>query len=347
MIINHGDERSLYDGTKHVLDNPWLWYCLWGASQGFVTAVSAYRGEGIELISSNDGVVVGNYTAMTNPVAPVSGGNFEFCQGEVIDSIQLTRVVQSVWNIDANHTVMWGASHGGCVTERAVESGVQVTTAAAFSAPTDLYNWYQYCPPNSSPPSACSKLANVQGDLGAALGQISAPAFPVSPTQTRIPYDWRSPASFAADLGARKDVSMLLVQGNDDALVEPAQACELANNAWGSSGTSYYFPLNTLGSPPTVSNAANNGPPPGGADMGKIYNVAHTGCDQATFPSLNWGSATAHAVNWSKGTHYLLVYGGVDHNNESVSSGHIGVINAFGSSPSWVDFVSWLKAVGP
>jgi hypothetical protein len=283
-------------------------------------------------------------------------GNIEVCLGEVIDSLNLTKSVQNHWNISPTRTVMWGASHGACVTERAVESGAPVSAAAAFSAPTDFNNWYQYCGPGTpctqycppgSPPPPCVPIANVQFDLEHKLG---TPSQPLTPNDTLIPYDWRSPAWYASDLAARKDVGMLLVQGNNDGLIEPAQACELASSAWGSSSLNYYFPAapnSPPSGPPIPLNA--NGSPPLGFDSQHVYNGALTGCDT----SLTW--QTGPAPVFSNGSNYLLVYGGADHNGET--GGFTGIIfpGAKGvpgctvdvpPSPAWTDFDNWLKAFG-
>jgi hypothetical protein len=57
---------------------------------------------------------------------------------------------------------------------------------------------------------------------------FGVPGLPLTPSESRIPYDWRSPLSYAADLQARTDVKLLVLQGNADALIEPSQACALA-----------------------------------------------------------------------------------------------------------------------
>jgi hypothetical protein len=339
MIINHGATTGI--------DYAAFAFCVWGAQQGFVTAVSAYRGEGIpaDLPTPPDGA-----TVPANP-AFSSNGHVELCLGEVIDSMQLTKIVQHSWGINPTRTVMWGYSHGACVTERAVESGVQVSAAAAFSAPTDFVDWYDYCPSLTPTDSACHhKFPDNQYLIEDTLGIHNF--LPVAPSDSRIPYDWRSPVTYAADLAARKDVSMLLLQGNNDVLVETAQACELANSAWGGSSVNYHFPVHTPGIPYSPSNNPPAAPPvmdaattqaPGGADhTGNSYGVP-TGCDKGDFSSLVWKPSPPAPTTWSQGTNYLLVYDGLDHNNET--GGPYGIVYPFG--PAFIDFAHWLAVMVP
>jgi hypothetical protein len=202
---------------------------------------------------------------------------------------------------------MWGHSHGACVTERAVENGTQVQAAAAFSAPTDMVAWYNYCPTGSVCDTAVpGNAANITTTFGDATG-------PVTPSQSRIPYDWRSPVTFAADLTARKDVKMLLLQGGSDPLIEPSQACELAAASAGSSSVNYYIDAAgvTLGGAPT------------GFDP-----TYATGC--GTYGALSWQALGAALPTGSwPASRYLLVYQSDNHG--SILFGH-----------PWSAFLDWL-----
>jgi hypothetical protein len=302
MIINHSGFN---------VDDFALGLCLDYAADNWVVAMSAYRGEAIcNLDAAGDtcgsqltgvmGPPAGPGTFPCGPAGPnstgacfLSEGNVELCLGEVIDSLQLTTMLgtyrppgsTSTW-VDPTKLLMWGHSHGACVTLRAVEAGAPVAAAAAFDGPTDLAAWSNYCDPclNAQGASnACDVYAqgNVAAGNAAALGaapgngsfQCEEPGdpvaglFPCMPTNdpvlynptdpfhtplycvypgapgggappaapglsvSRVPYDWRSPVTYAPDLAARNDVKVLVVQGNADPLIEPSQACELAIKA--------------------------------------------------------------------------------------------------------------------
>ncbi len=372
MIINHGG---------YVLDNAQEQFCLWGASLGYTTAMSTYRGEPIAL--GPNWPYPFPYTGA--PLYKQSDGNVELCLGEAVDSMELTSVVQSTWDITPQNTVMWGHSHGACVTERAVEAGVKVSAAAAFDAPTDFYNWYTYCAAgslcdapaptptlctaNAQCPSGtcfdyyctcttntdcpwtgwscvddyCALPGNVEGGIACSLGYGSGSSpnctygglagYPnltsIAPSDSRIPYDWRSPATYASDLGARTDVAMLLMQGNSDTLIEPAQACELTYKAWNGSSTNVYYDVNH-----NVYVVGGVAQVPGGAgDSGYGVPTACGGSNDALTWQTSW-------PNWSTGKPYLVVYDGQTHTSIVEPSG--GIFNPAIGTP-WNDFKGWLN----
>src|SRR5262249_990710 len=156
-------------------------------------------------------------------VSLASSGNIEFCLGEVTDVMRLTDLVRSTFSseVDTTRMVMWGHSHGGCVTLRAVEHGVQLAAAASFSGPTDFAAWGAMNDNAGNDmlgmlaPSACTSavfLAN--GCVG--------PATPAAtPLNAPMAYLWRSAASqsstLAGDLNARApDMPVLILQAASD-----------------------------------------------------------------------------------------------------------------------------------
>jgi hypothetical protein len=138
--------------------------------------------------------------------------------------------------------LMWGHSHGGCITLRAIEAGAPVQAAAVLDAPVDMAKWYNYCDTTVFPGNACftdevplpfffngpaPTLALTFSALGPGL------LLPLTPSESPIPYNWRSPITFAGDLRARgrylnTDIKVLVLQGNADPLIEPSQACALS-----------------------------------------------------------------------------------------------------------------------
>lgn len=128
-----------------------LGQCLDWAKRGWVFATSAYRGQSVIMTSSNPEFVP--------PATPwQSGGNVEFCMGEVTDVMALADLLVNhtsaitIGNtnqkipINVNGEVfMYGYSHGGCITYRAVGQGAPVRAFAVIEGFTDLslnyLNW--------------------------------------------------------------------------------------------------------------------------------------------------------------------------------------------------------------
>src|SRR6185312_9320565 len=134
----------------------------------------------------------------------------------------------------------------------------------------------------------------------------------ITPSDSRIPYDWRSPATYASDLAARKDFPMLLVQGNADTLIEPAQACELAQGAWGTTSVNFYLGSNHQ----AVLDPSTHLPtyPPGVESniyLDQSGNPVPTSC--ASYSSLVWSAGSPPSTSWSTTQPYLLVYDGLTH----------------------------------
>ncbi len=128
-----------------------LGQCLDWAKRGWVFATSAYRGEGVTITSSSP--------QFSPPATPwMSDGKVELCMGEVTDAMALTDLLvnhtSSVMlgstsekvKINVNGQVlMYGYSHGGCITHRAVEQGAPVNAFSVIEGFTDFplnyLNW--------------------------------------------------------------------------------------------------------------------------------------------------------------------------------------------------------------
>ena len=88
--------------------------CASAARNDLVTVQSSYRGE--------DG----------------SEGPIELCLGEVTDVLEMMTIALRKPYADPARVVMWGASHGGCVTTRAVQRGAPVLAAVDVFGITDM-----------------------------------------------------------------------------------------------------------------------------------------------------------------------------------------------------------------
>ena len=219
-----------------------LGQCIDWAKRGWVFATSAYRGENVNISSSPP----------ANPATPPypsgtwqSGGNVEFCMGEITDVMALTDLVvnrastirlgaagQTVSpNVNKNKFFMYGYSHGGCITWRAVEQGAPVTAFSVVEGFTDLRLTYLEALANWPPPPPPPPPPLPTPQVGAAIGS-GAYQFGVSTYQPDaagvMGYNWRSAHYFASrgDLGIQRFKSMpiLILHGDNeiDVALNPA-----------------------------------------------------------------------------------------------------------------------------
>jgi dienelactone hydrolase len=285
QIINHGGFGGLDSFVA-------LETCKRAAARGWVAAMSAYRGE----------------SGFGSPVPNLD--DVELCLGEVIDVLRLTELVLDFPVSDPSRVLMWGHSHGGCVTERAVEQGAPVTIAAAFSAPTDFNAWYSFCnQANSSCPTTPSDLHNGLGG---------------PPSNAPAAYTWRSPITFAADLAVRKDVPFLALQGGADPLVPPSQACAFAKAVGASSN---WHVVNDMGA---VQATAPSSP------------FANGSCNTPA-TTLTWsaGSVPAGSPGAWTSPRNLVVYDGINHDTIL----HGVLVGTVAKRP-WIDFENFVTSHG-
>ena len=206
-----------------------LGQCLDWAKRGWVFATSSYRGENINITSANPSVATHTWT---------SDGAVEFCMGEVTDVLALTDLLMhhtasiTLGGLSASaalHTngklLMYGYSHGGCITHRAVEQGAPVNAYSVIEGFTDIRLAYLI--------GLGAGLTQGQAELGSGAWQPGVVGSLYPPDAAHVMgYNWRSAHYFAAhgDLAIRRFQKMpiLILQGDIDTanpvpLAEPAE----------------------------------------------------------------------------------------------------------------------------
>ena len=196
-----------------------LGQCLDWAKRGWVFATSAYRGENVVITSHNPNFVT--------PAQPwKSDGNVEFCMGEVTDVMALTDLLVNHANaitlgstaekvrINPNgDLLMYGYSHGGCITYRAVEQGAPVKGFSVIEGFTDLrlnyLNVLSHTPPG---PNAATQAAIAAGAYQPGVSVYLPDAAHV------MGYNWRSEHYFASrgDLAIQRFKTMPIVVFHGD-----------------------------------------------------------------------------------------------------------------------------------
>lgn len=293
QIFNHGLDPAAPKLNASSLDT-----CQKGAANGWVVALPAFRGQGVE---------VPGFTVVPNEAV---NGTIEMCLGEVIDALRLLDIV-AVWNenevkVDSKRILMWGHSHGGCITERAYEQGAAVAAAVAFAAPTDFAGWYRQC---SVPGAACGGTPPGLAFATGGTPDIEAPD-----------YAWRSPLAFADGMNIRRDAKFLALQGTADLEIYPTQACALALTGGTKTKSWYRAPV---GSPPGT-------PAPDAPPGQSLAPGAPTPCSQIAWSTSTVPGATPGA--WTA-DHNLVVYAGKDH--FTIRDGI-----------AWADFTNFVKSLG-
>ncbi|MGA2290733.1 alpha/beta hydrolase family protein [Bradyrhizobium sp.] len=233
VIYNHGGTGSTDGGNISgvVTAAGWtsqpptapdgLGQCLDWAKRGWVFATTSYRGESVSITSSSPAFASNTWT---------SDGRVEFCMGEVTDVMALTDLL-------VNHTsaitlgspsesvpiqvngklLMYGYSHGGCITYRAVEQGAPVTAFADIEGFTDLRLSYLT--------GLSEGFTPVQAAIGSGAYQPGVSVY-LPDSSGVMGYNWRSAHYFASrgDLAIQKFKTMpiLILQGDIDTDYFPA-----------------------------------------------------------------------------------------------------------------------------
>lgn len=188
--------------------------CTTMAASGWLTAISTYRGEFISETVSKPRLPLGNVPPLrASTFTATSDGNLELCLGEVDDVLNLLTAVRALPSANKNHVLMWGHSHGSCITERAIERGAPVQIAVSIDGPTDFSTW------SNNNPFLAPTLAAQQARSSAYLGN--------------------NPAKLAG-------LNFLRIHAEGDVAVTPDQGCELASRL--PNLAAYY--LNSNVSPP-------------------------------------------------------------------------------------------------
>jgi len=204
-MLNHGLEFTTSNGQlifPAIMANG-LTGCTTMAGHGWLTAITTYRGEmisevvGEPFVEARRVVGVGGVTPFPPPApfTATSDGHLELCLGEVDDVLNLLSAVTSLPDANSKHVLMWGHSHGSCITERAIERGAPVQIAVSIDGPTDFTTWS-----NNNP--------------------ILAP--------TVAAQDARSSAYSGNDPATLANLNFLRIHAEGDAVVTPDQGCELA-----------------------------------------------------------------------------------------------------------------------
>lgn len=227
-----------------------LGQCIDWAKRGWIFAMSSYRAESIAITSDSPSFPSNTWTSG----ATKANGSSEFCLGEVTDVMALVNIlvtdigsvtlgnpnnsneqlhITPSWNPN-NPTTAWngklfmyGYSHGGCVTYRAVEQGAPVDAFAVVEGFTDMnLNYLNGLAACDADPSTCTLPGGTfdpTGFAAAGTGAVNSSGFgPYYPdTSGVMGYNWRSAHYFASrgDLGIRKFKSMpiLILHGDIDA----------------------------------------------------------------------------------------------------------------------------------
>ena len=247
MIVNHGG----FDGIVDWNGGP---CASLARDHGYVVAQSSYRGE--------DG----------------SDGAIEVCLGEVDDVLALTHIVLAQPYADPDQVMMYGASHGGCITLRAIERGAPVHSAVALVPPTDFAALHAFWQAGLSDPGASELERNVWTTLSEVVETAAG-----KPAAEPAAYAARSPLSFATELDALA-IPMLVLHGTTDYLVPGAQGCTLAA---ATPGFESHYVIDGAGTVSTQAPAA---------------------CASA---QLDW-RPTAPPSNWP-GKRYFMLYEGMGH----------------------------------
>lgn len=192
IVVNHGGWVGL--------GNEWNGgACAEFARNGYVVLQSSYRGE--------DG----------------SDGDIEICGGEVDDVLALVDLaLQRPELIDASNVAMWGGSHGGCITLRAVARGAPVVAAVAAVPPTELISLHAFWKEGLASDAPAFKK-QVWSTLSAAVED----AFGGTPAGVPAVYQERSPVHYLDEIEAT-GTPVMVVHGGDDYFVPAQQGCALA-----------------------------------------------------------------------------------------------------------------------
>ncbi len=240
VIYNHGGTNASNGGniSGNVTAAGWtsqppapdgLGQCIDWAKRGWIFAASSYRGENVHITSASPSFAANTWT---------SDGAVEFCMGEVTDVLALTDLLvhhagsitvgslATPVAINSNgKLLMYGYSHGGCITHRAVEQGAPVTAYSVIEGFTDIRLAYLI--------GLGAGLTQAQAELGSGAWQPGVVGSLYPPDAAHVMgYNWRSAHYFAAqgDLAIRRfqNMPILILQGDIDTanpvpLAEPAE----------------------------------------------------------------------------------------------------------------------------
>lgn len=217
VIYNHGGLIGLSGTVTAAGGTPAntadeLGQCIDWAKRGWVVAMSAYRGEHVSITQQTASPPTPPPTTWTSDGFP------ELCLGEVTDVLALTDLVVNhassitvgsatqPYPINVNgKAFMYGWSHGGCITYRAVEQGAPVTAFAVIEGFADFRLTYVngtliHLNPQQAANGASACLPCLPGDSSYYYPDASGVML----------YNWRSAHYFASrgDLSIQKFKTM-------------------------------------------------------------------------------------------------------------------------------------------
>jgi dienelactone hydrolase len=148
-----------------------------------------------------------------------SGGVVELCLGEVDDVLRMLEIALAMPEVDRARVAMWGASHGGCVTTRALQRGARVNAAVSVFGIANMRTEYELW---------ASQLAAGVGPIVQYRMLIDLAKAGIGGPPEDFPDDYlrRSPIELAAEVPAA--IPFLIAHGTADPIVPPRQSCELA-----------------------------------------------------------------------------------------------------------------------
>ncbi len=350
-----------------------LGQCIDWAKRGWIFAMSSYRAESISITSQSPAFATNTWKSGSTK----TDGSSEFCMGEVTDVMALVDILvhhigtvtlgnpsdpsqqlhittsfdqnnpTTAWNGDL---FMFGYSHGGCITYRAVEQGAPVNAFAVIEGFTDLslnyLNGLAGCNLlHMSDPSACTvpgsggtMVFDPTGVAAAGSGAVdSTGKIPYYPDTTGVMgYNWRSAHYFASrgDLGIQKFKTMpILILHGDIDLGNPVLLDEPLEFAPDINATEIFYGPNSSA---LTSERCIKPPPPVGAaivdpntheplsGVPASCSVAFATVTGTTDPCIGanltaFGTATPCTVMLlplsPQQLHYLVVYHNMDHVN--------------------------------
>jgi dienelactone hydrolase len=291
IIYNHGGGAgtNAFDAAA----------CLSYARRGWVFAMSSYRGEPLFVPNvpiPEFGWASWEVKRLGVPLATSlpSLGNIQISLGEVMDVHRLLQILVTQPNVNPNKLFMWGFSHGGSITLRALQSGAKVKAAGVFAPASDWIDQVHHCHglfPTASPVS--SEICYV-----VRWGTTGIPSLPTAAGFATLPpdppsgfdliarsYQWRSPLFFAGDLALRDDVTLLVQHGIGDLVVPVRQSCELVAESFES------------------THIANSWRAPATGPAGSFIPGTHPSC-----PGITFANVERPISNWSLNKRYFIAY---------------------------------------
>ncbi|HWA88796.1 MAG TPA: hypothetical protein VG889_02090 [Rhizomicrobium sp.] len=211
-----------------------LGQCVDWAKRGWIFATSAYRGEQVRITSASP-----SFPA----VSKTSGGLVELCSGEVTDVLALADLLanhasaikvggtgQPVTLSTNGKMLMYGYSHGGCITYRAVEQGAPVNAFSVTEGFADFRLTYMNVFDNAVP-AKNADLAALGSGAGVPSAADASGGFYYPDANGVMGYNWRSAHYFASrgDLSIRKFKTMPILIFHGDVDMVPGDPAPLLN----------------------------------------------------------------------------------------------------------------------